>query len=156
MNIWKNKKCPRCGTKVDKQVAVCTSCGLNYNKFDEATNKEAKIAISMGEKDRVLYRTGCPKDVKRWKLILICVFLGFMGAHHYYVGRKGWGLFYTCFFFVGVINAIVTLFIPQVVNTEVFQVFYLLVLIWGIVIALWIIDIVKICFNKYKIPVSRS
>ena len=135
---------------------VCPSCGLNFIKFNEATNKQAKDALSQGEKDRVLYRTGCPSDVKRWKLILMCVFLGYMGGHHYYVGRKYWGLFYTCFFLIGVINAIVTMFFPQVINTDAFQVFYLLVLIWGIVIVMWIVDIFKICFNKYKIPVSRD
>lgn len=154
--MFNNKHCPRCSTKMPKEATVCPSCGLNYIKFNEATNKEAKEALSQGEKDKVLYRTGCPSDVKRWKLILMCVFLGYMGGHHYYVGRKYWGLFYTCFFLIGVINAIVTMFFPQVINTDAFQVFYLLVLIWGIVIVMWIVDIFKICFNKYKIPVSRD
>ena len=154
--MFNNKHCPRCSTKMQKEAMVCPSCGLNYIKFNEATNKQAKDALSQGEKDRVLLRTGCPSDVKRWKLILMCVFLGYMGGHHYYVGRKYWGLFYTCFFLIGVINAIVTMFFPQVINTDAFQVFYLLVLIWGIVIVMWIVDIFKICFNKYKIPVSRD
>ena len=154
--MFNNKHCPRCSTKMPKEAMVCPSCRLNYIKFNEATNKEAKVALSQGEKDRVLYRTGCPSDVKKWKLILMCVFLGYMGAHHYYVGRKYWGLFYTCFFMIGVINALVTMFFPQVINTDAFQVFYLLVLIWGIVIVMWLVDIFKICLNRYKIPVSRN
>lgn len=154
--LFNSKKCPRCGTKLDKQAMVCPSCGLNYIKFNEATNKEAKQAMIEGEKDRVLLRTGCPSDIKRWKLILMCIFLGCAGGHHYYVGRKYWGLFYSCFFLIGVINAFVTVFFPEVVNTDAFQIFYLLVLIWGIVIVMWIIDLVKICLNKYKIPVSRT
>lgn len=154
--LFNSKKCPRCGTKLDKQAMVCPSCGLNYIKFNEATNKEAKQAMIEGEKDRVLLRTGCPNDIKRWKLILMCIFLGYAGGHHYYVGRKYWGLFYSCFFLVGVINAFVTVLFPEVVNTDAFQIFYLLVLIWGIVIVMWIIDLVKICLNKYKIPVSRT
>ncbi len=156
MEIIKNKKCPRCATKVNKYATVCPSCGLNYNKFNEATNKEAKEAYACGEKERVLYRIGCPRDVKKWKLLLMCVFLGYVGGHHYYVGKKGWGLFYTIFFFVGVINTFISEFFPQAINTDAFQVFYLLVLVWGIVLIMWIVDIVKICFNRYKIPVSRT
>ena len=150
----KNKRCPRCNFKVDSLAGVCPACRLNYAKFYSATNTEAKRAMRFGEKDRVVNRTGCPSDIKKWKLILITIFLGFCGGHHFYTGKKGWGIFYFCFFVVGVINAVISTVYGAVPKGDMYQVFYLLVLVWGVVLAMWFIDIAKVCFNRFKIPVS--
>ena len=150
----KNKRCPRCNFKVPSELAVCPKCQLNYQKFNLATNAEAKMAIRAGETDRVLYRKGYPSDVKKITLILLTIFLGFTGAHYYYVGRKGWGIFFSIFFVVGLINAFISVYFKTAPTGDLFQIFYLLVLVWGLVIFFWIIDIFKVCFNTFKIPVS--
>lgn len=154
MNIFENKRCPRCNTKMPKEIMVCPSCRLNFVKFKNATNAEAKIALKMGEKDRVVYRKGCPKDVSRTKLTLLTIFLGFLGAHNYYVGKTHRGVFFTIFFIIGVINAIITNVLNLNPSGELWEVFTFLVLIWGIVLFMWIIDIAKVALNKFKIPVS--
>ena len=156
MKLFNNKRCPRCNTKVPLGVGVCPSCMLNFQKFDDATNKDAKIAIKQGEKNNVLMRKGCPKDVSKTKLLLLTIFLGFVGAHHYYVGRYKMGVFYTIFFIIGLINAILRTTINAAFTGIVLELFSLLVLVWGAVLFMWIVDISKVCFNKYKIPVSRS
>lgn len=156
MNLFKNKRCPRCETKMPIELVVCPGCQLNFQKFETATNKEAKEAIKSGETERVLIKTGRPSDVKLVPLLLIAIFLGFTGAHHYYVGRYKMGAFYSVFFAVGVVNAILTTMLDATPQGDAYQVFTLLVLIWGLVLFLWIIDIAKICVNKFKIPVSRS
>lgn len=156
MNIFKNKRCPRCNTKVPVEIVSCPSCQLNFQKFESATNKEAKEAIKQGEKDRVLLRKGRPSDVSAVKLILITIFLGFTGAHYYYVGRYKMGAFFSIFFAVGIINAIINSLLQATPTGDLYQIFTLLVLTWGAVIALWIIDIAKVCLNNFKIPVSRS
>lgn len=155
MKLFNNKRCPRCNNKMPIELVVCPSCQLNFQKFESATNKEAKEAIKQGEKERVLMRKGIPRDISKWKLLLWAIFLGFTGAHHYYVGRYKMGVFYTVFFCVGIINAVLTTFIQDLTG-DLYQIFYLLVLVWGAVLALWIIDIAKICLNKFKVPVSRS
>jgi peptidoglycan biosynthesis protein MviN/MurJ (putative lipid II flippase) len=94
--------------------------------------------------------------VKFVPLLLIAIFLGFMGGHHYYVGRYKMGAFYPVFFAVGIVNAILATMLDATPKGEVYQIFTLLVLIWGLVIMLWIIDLAKICVNKFKIPVSRN
>jgi len=154
MELFKNKKCPRCSKKVPKEIVVCPICMLNYQKFETATNSEAKQAMQEGETDRVLMRTGCPCDVPKWKLVLLVTFLGFLGAHYYYVGRNKMGLFFTCFFAVGLINAVVQQFF-RVFNFWT-ELLYLLALIWGVVVVLWLVDICKVLFNRFKIPVSRN
>ena len=43
-------------------------------------------------------------DKKKLTALLLCIFLGWMGAHYYYVGRIWKGVLYTCtlgFFFIG-------------------------------------------------------
>ncbi len=151
-----NKRCPRCDVKMPIVMKICPSCQLNYEKFESATNKEAKIAISEGDYDRVLMRKGCPPDVNRWGLLLITIFLGFFGGHYYRVGRWKTGLVFTGFFFLGVINAVIMTLVKTEIKGDLFQVFTFLVLGWGVVIMLWIIDIAKVLLNKFRIPVSRE
>lgn len=154
MKFKEKKRCPRCGKKVSSEMGVCPQCKLNFQKFFSATNKEAKDALRQGEKDRVVYRLGVPSDVSKLKLLLLTIFLGFLGAHNYYVGRKNRGFFYSIFFGVGIIYTFLTFKFDFDWTSEIGQFFYLLVLVWGIVIMLWLVDIVKVCFNRYKIPVS--
>ncbi len=156
MNLFKNKHCPRCNSKVPVELVVCSSCQLNFQKFDDATNQEAKEAIRLKENERVLMRKGRPKDVNFVSLLLVTIFLGFTGAHYYYVGRYKMGAFFSTFFAVGVVNAIINSMLKVTPSGEFYQIFVLLVLIWGLVAMLWIIDIAKVLLNKFKIPVSRS
>lgn len=156
MRIRLNKRCPRCNEKTPVEMMICPGCQLNYQKFETATNAEAKQALREGEKDRVLMRKGRPSDVKFVPLVVLALALGFTGAHHYYVGRYKMGIFYSIFFVVGVINAIIFSLIPELPKGFIFEIFDLMVLVWGAVLCMWIIDIAKICLNHYKIPVSRE
>lgn len=155
MNLFRNKKCPRCAMKVPVETLICPDCRLNYQKFNEATNKEAKQALKEGEKDNVLMRKGCPSDVNKIKLLLMVIFLGFAGGHHYYVGRYKMGIVYSCFFLIGLTNAILNTMVEGIASSMIYQIFTLFVLGWGIVLFMWIFDVVNIIFNKFKIPVSR-
>ena len=66
------------------------------------------------------------------------------------------GMFCTMFFIIGIVNALVRTFIDIDPSGDLWQVFTLLVLGWGAVLVIWIIDLAKICLNKFKIPVSRE
>lgn len=37
-------------------------------------------------------------DKKKKTALLLCIFLGWMGAHYYYVGKIGKGIIFTCTF----------------------------------------------------------
>ena len=154
----KNKKtCPRCKQKCFSALTSCPNCQLNFSKFNEATNREAKQAIREHRAEDCVMRIGCPSDVKRLKLIILTVFLGLVGVHNYYVGRFARGIVFSIFFVIGVINTILSFVIPNsLYNGDLGQLFYLLVLCWGIVIIMWIFDIFNVIFNRFKIPVSRS
>ena len=156
MEFRLKKRCPRCKTKLESAIAICPECQLNFQKFEQATNAAAKQKIKQGEKDQVLIRKGRPSDVKFWKLLLMGLLLGFMGGHHYYVGRYKMGIFYTVFFMIGVANAVINTMVKTIQYSFMYEIFYLLVLTWGVVLFMWIIDVAKICLNTYKIPVSRE
>lgn len=153
MKIGENKRCPRCNTKMNKNIVICPTCQLNFDRFYEATNAKAKE--NMHSKDKIIMRTGYPLDIKKWQMILLTILLGFTGAHYYFVGRYKMGIFFTTFFSVGVINTILTSAFNMTPTGSLWEVFNLMVLIWGLVILLWIFDIIKIIFNRFKIPVSR-
>ncbi|WP_461246757.1 TM2 domain-containing protein [Treponema sp. R6D11] len=45
-------------------------------------------------------------DKKKWTALLLCLFLGWLGAHRFYVGKIGTGLLYMCtcgIFFIGAV-----------------------------------------------------
>jgi len=150
-----NKRCPRCGTKSAYATVICPNCSLNYQKFDQATNKVAKQKLKEGEKEQVLMRKGCPADVKWWKLLLMAIFLGFVGGHHYYVGRVKMGLFYS----ITLVVYMVVYGIAKLVGFSyvfMYDLYMIAMLMWGVVLLMWIIDVAKICLSHYKIPVSRE
>ena len=128
MEFRLKKRCPRCNTKTESTTVVCPQCRLNYQKFEQATNSVAKQKIKEGEKHQVLMRTSRPADVKFWKLLLMGLLLGFMGGHHYYVGRYKMGIFYTVFFMIGVANAVINTMVKTIQYSFMYEIFYLLVL----------------------------
>ncbi len=149
-----NKKCPRCDLKMPAQARICPGCGLNYDKFEMATNRAGKIALQEGRKDDVVMRKGCPADVNKTKLLLLTIFLGFVGAHNYYVGRYGRGAFFTIFFLFGLANAVLTTIYKSALSGAFYEILTILSLVWGAVLLTWLFDIINIALNKYKIPVS--
>ena len=156
MRIGLYKRCPRCDMKLPRDLAVCPGCQLKFSKFEEATNKEAKVALKQGEEDRVIMRKGFPKDVNKIGFAFLTAFLGFTGAHHYRVGRWKMGLFYSIFFLIGVLNSTLMIMGIKLPVGGAWEIFSMLVIVWGIVLIMWITDFSKVCFNRYKIPVSRE
>ncbi len=152
----KNKHCPRCNLKLSQETVVCPSCQLNFQKFNSATNLEGKKALRQGEKERVLYRKGCPTDVNKFALLALAIFLGYTGAHLYRVGRTGKGILYSVFCIVGVIYTVITSTLNFLPSGDLWQIFMVAVLVWAVVTVMWIIDVFNIMFNKFKIPVSRE
>ena len=148
----KTKKCPRCGNKCLISQAKCDECGLLFARLDDATNKAGKIRLARKQKEYVIYVSKCPKDIKKWKLILIVTFLGLFGGHYFYIGRWKWGLAMLCYFFaVLFIGVIFNAFFIEWLNGNIFSLFGPLT---GIYTFIWLNDIRRVVFNTFKIPVS--
>ena len=146
----KSKTCPRCNEKCDLTQDKCTDCGLVFARLELGSNKLAKKKILSGNKDEVVYNRGIPKDVKKWKLLVLSIFLGIFGAHNIYVGR----------FWKGAYMAICGLLSIACVTFTSFSFTDLLlqisVLPCGIMGFMWLFDMVDIFFGRFRIPIAIS
>jgi restriction system protein len=51
-------------------------------------------------------------DKKKWTAFFLCLILGFLGAHRFYVGKIGSGILYLCtmgFFFIGILVDLISI-----------------------------------------------
>ena len=105
------KFCKHCGQQIEKDVIVCTYCGKQVEVLEQAqpqvvinnsnmnTNTNTNINNNMN--------VSANKNAKnKWVSFLLCLCLGYIGAHKFYEGKVGMGILYLCtggLFFVGVI-----------------------------------------------------
>lgn len=146
------KRCPRCDRKVPLHEPKCQHCGLIFARLSKATNKAAKKALRKGEKNKVIYDNILPRDMKKWKLVLMTLLLGWVGGHNYYVGKIGKGIVNTITFSM-ILTAV---FLP----VEWWNHYYLSTVLWVLIIPysfsfiFWIISIFAVIFNRFKVPIA--
>lgn len=146
------KRCPRCERKVPIAMAKCPRCGLIFARLSQATNKAAKKAIRNRERNKIVYDTVLPKDVGKWKLFFMALFLGMFGGHHFYVGNYWKGA-------LGLVSMIMV-GVAAALPMSWWNDYYLgglmtvLVIPAGINVMFWVVGVFLILFNKFKVPVS--
>jgi len=147
------KRCPRCNFKTHKDMGRCGKCGLNFIKFQDATNKEAKSAFRMGEKERVLLTKQRPSDVSKVKVFFMNLFGGWFGLHYFALGRLWRGLFQL----VGLILGAIYVYCHGTLHIVSGYMGYFVILcgfVWVASFVIWLSDIWGILFDKFKYPVS--
>lgn len=103
LNNAKNKKyCQHCGELIDKDCIVCPKCGKQVGNIG---NAEKNIVINNNNSaSSVVYsNTGTfisPKS--RLVALLLCLFLGVLGVHRFYVGKIGTGIIMILLMFTGI------------------------------------------------------
>lgn len=148
----KTKKCPRCGNECLLSQVECDECGLLFARVEIATNKDGKKRLRRGQKEQVIYVKKYPSDVKKWKMILLTVFLGLFGAHYFYVGKWKKGLCMLLYFFaVLFMGVIFNAYFLTIWSGQFFSIFGPLT---GIYTLIWLFDIYRVSFNRFKMPVS--
>ncbi len=145
------QKCPRCGGKALINQTKCPDCGLVFSKLEYATNKAAAERYKNGERNAVVFVRKTPIDLKKWKLILYGTLFGLFGAQYFYTRRWWWGILYLLGFILLSVCVIFNGYLVGVAGGALIDVMAFFVGIYGIC---WIFDIVRICFGRFKIPVS--
>ena len=148
--------CPKCYGKVDKKQQRCQYCGFYMNELNDASNKQAKKAMKSIYKDDVLYSTKIPYDVSKKKLLLFAIFLGLFGVHQFYVGKLWYGLFMCISMSVTLILAITLMIMNTIFDNVVQRIFEFWLIFQGLNIIFWIWDILRITFERFKIPVYKD
>lgn len=104
--------CSKCGNQIDDEAVVCPSCGVateNFNK--KSTNQEQpQIIINNTNTNTNVNKNGVyGKPKNKWVAFLLCLFLGYFGAHKFYEGKILLGIVYIFTFGIFGIGIIVDL-----------------------------------------------
>ena len=85
--------CPQCKAIIKENSKFCGSCGFKAELKDNRDN-EPQSASTFQET-----RLGGTQYVEKTKAAttLWAIFLGGFGAHHFYLGKKVWGILYLVF-----------------------------------------------------------
>lgn len=143
--------CPRCGMKTLNGVEACPDCGLVFSRLKIATNKDAKKKILRGDKEFIIRTSKLPSDVSFIKLLLLTIFIGLLGGHCFYVGRYWRGG-------ILLLNTIAlilyVIFNESLVAIDGGNLIAALSTIGGIIMMLWLYDIVMVAMKKFKVPIA--
>lgn len=92
------KFCKHCGGKIPADAVLCTLCGRQVEEIKSETN-QPNIVIN-NDNNNVNTNTninnvvGNAKPKNKWVSLVLCLFLGFLGAHKFYEGKIGMGVLY--------------------------------------------------------------
>lgn len=115
----KTKFCKFCGQKIMEEAVICTHCGRQVEEL-KSEQQQPQVIVNNTNTNTNVNRNinaGYGRAKDKWVALILCFFLGFLGAHKFYEGKIGMGIIYlfTCGFFgLGVfIDFIVLLFKPN-------------------------------------------
>lgn len=94
----KTKFCKFCGEKIPERAVVCVHCGCQVEEIKHTeqpnvvinntnTNANANINANVNAALGVYAKN-------KWVAFLLCLFLGYLGAHKFYEGKVGMGILY--------------------------------------------------------------
>lgn len=88
----KTKFCKHCGEKIPEDAIICTKCGRQVEELKKGSNEPIIINNNNNNNNNigVVGRKKCDK----WVALLLCIFLGWLGAHKFYEGKAGMGILY--------------------------------------------------------------
>ena len=117
---YKTKFCKHCGEKIPEDAVICTKCGRQVEEIKKSAGEQIVInntsnSVSNASATVVAGRVGTAKN--KWISLILCFFLGWMGAHKFYEGKIGMGIIYLFtfgLFCIGpFVDFIVLLFKPE-------------------------------------------
>ena len=93
--------CNKCGNEIADEALICPYCGCGtVNYVRDQAKAEARASVQAAPQ---------PLQKKRSVALLLCLFLGCLGAHRFYVGKIGTGILWLCTLGFGGIGALIDL-----------------------------------------------
>ena len=117
----KTKFCKFCGEKIAEDAVMCTHCG---RQVETLKNEQPSVVINntnsnanANVNNNINNNGGYGKQKNKWVALMLCIFLGWLGAHKFYEEKVGMGILYLLtlgFWGIGIlIDFIVLLFKPN-------------------------------------------
>lgn len=111
------KFCKHCGAKIPTDAVLCTACGRQVEELKNDSTNPSIVINNANNNVNTNIVGGTGRQKNKWVALLLCFFLGYLGAHKFYEGKAGLGVLYLLtvgLFGIGVfIDFIVLLFKPN-------------------------------------------
>lgn len=84
--------CRKCGKEIDDEAVICVHCGVatNIAPIQQPVVNVVNNNVNTNANNNV-NTMGVPSygGKSKWTAFLLCLFLGWAGAHRFYVGKAG-------------------------------------------------------------------
>ena len=98
-----SKFCKHCGGIIHKEAVICTKCGCQVEEIKDSS--QPQVVINNTNTNTNTNTNSIPvKPKNKWIAFILCLFLGYLGAHKFYEGKILMGIIYLCtvgFFGIG-------------------------------------------------------
>ena len=98
---FNSKFCKHCGGIIHKEAVICTKCGCQVEEIKDSSQPQVVINNTNTNTNT----NSIPvKPKNKWIAFILCLFLGYLGAHKFYEGKILMGIIYLCtvgFFGIG-------------------------------------------------------
>lgn len=94
----KTKFCKFCGEKILEEAVLCTYCG---RQVEQLKSEQSQVVVNNTNTNTNVNKNinaGYGGAKNKWIALLLCIFLGFLGAHKFYEGKILLGIVYLCTF----------------------------------------------------------
>ena len=89
--------CRKCGKEIDDEAAFCVHCGVATK--EQPVYQQPVINVvntNTNTNTNINNNTTGYIHKKKWTAFWLCLFLGWAGAHRFYVGKAGTGILWLC------------------------------------------------------------
>lgn len=92
----KTKFCKHCGGTIPQDAVMCTHCGRQVEELASAAQPQVVIQnTNMNTNTAAAVVAGVGARAKnKWTAFVLCLLLGYFGAHKFYEGKVGMGVLY--------------------------------------------------------------
>ena len=90
----KTKFCKFCGEKIAEDAVMCIHCG---RQVEQLKSEQPQVVVNNTNVNRNI-NGAYGREKNKWVALLLCIFLGFLGAHKFYEGKILLGIVYLCTF----------------------------------------------------------
>ena len=92
----KTKFCKHCGGTIPQDAVMCTHCGRHVEELAGAAQPQVVIQnTNMNTNTAAAVVAGVGARAKnKWTAFVLCLLLGYFGAHKFYEGKVGMGVLY--------------------------------------------------------------
>lgn len=95
----KTKFCKHCGARIPEDAIICIHCGRQVEEL-KAQQSQPQVVVNNNNTNTNVnrnYNGSARYGAKnKWVALLLCIFLGYIGAHKFYEGKILLGLVYLC------------------------------------------------------------